>query len=179
MAKKFVKAAKPAVDRKRQIGVVVILILVFMGFSVAGYYGMGGGGGQPQQQDIPQTDYGFATSMGIQGANVGQITDALAIFGQLDSPVSLVKRLSGELYVMNSGATHLILTKASETDIKDKAKGEYLIYRVAKCDTGFGCLVEGPVNGTMTFDVYMLDRNSSFIPSGMVGLPTAAEPVVL
>ncbi len=180
MAKKFKRAEKRELSTRKKLGVLVILLLIVSGFTVAAYYGMGGGGNQgPEPDDQPRTDYGIAASTGMESANVGQISSSRALFGQLDSPVSLAKRLGGELFVMSNGATYLIFTEASEEDIKAKAAGEYIIYRIAGCDTGFDCLVEGPVNGTANFDVYILDRNSSFIPTGMVGLPSAMEPVVL
>lgn len=167
-------------ERKVKMGTLFLLVLLVLGFSVAGYWGFSPRGGQeeePQPQG-EQYEFGTGTLSGTMEGTMGELTGARAVFGQLDVPFDLSKRLEGELYLLDDGMSQLIFTDAGKDEIEDAAGGDYIIYTIASCGE-FDCLVEEAPNGSMLFDVYRLNQTSGFLQTMEIGFPTAAAAIEL
>jgi hypothetical protein len=127
---------------------------------------------QPQQTNDTQ-DYGIGTSTGVQQGRVTNLTEHNALFGQLNVALDLSERLEGDLYALDGGVSHLILTNSGPDRIEEEASGSYIVYDIAVCDS-FNCLVpeEGRTpNGTLPYNMYQLDSVSEFLTSSQVGIP--------
>ena len=131
-------------------------------------------GPTPPTEPVNETqDYGIGTSVGTEQGNVSSLTEYNAVFGQLNVPDSLAERLNGDLYLLDNGVTHLIVTGSAADEIEEEASGSYIIYGIAGCDS-FDCLVMGgnSPNGTLPYTIYQLDKDSEYLNSKRVGIPT-------
>jgi hypothetical protein len=161
---------KKKTDRKMQILIIIILVLLVAGWSVGGIIGFAGD--MQTQQEEPETqgpDYGVGIAFGEKEGNVTGISEHKAVFGQLNVPDSLAERLDGDLYLLDNGVTHVILTDAEESKIDLEASGNYIIYDIADCG-GFDCLVQGLPNGTFSYKIYQLDKASDFLSTSQIGI---------
>jgi len=172
-----IKRAKKK-DRNIKLGTGFIIILLLIGFTVAAYWGFNPQTSAPEQQPAVQENLIFrgAALSGRESAVVEGLTDNRAVFGQLNVPYDLKERLGGDLYVLDRGLTHLIITNASAEEIESQAEGEYIIYGVGVCK-GFDCLVENMTNESVFFDIYELNMSSEFLRTKRVGFPAVFEEV--
>jgi hypothetical protein len=109
-------------------------------------------------------------------SKISSVTEYKALFGRITSPENTNTRLNGDLYALDQGLNILILTSATDSLIKTETSGEYIIYRIGKCD-GFDCLLKNETvsgdwsNTTMSFSIYNLTTESKFLTTNKIGLP--------
>lgn len=158
-------------DTKIKIGSILMMVLLFFGFTIAAYWGFSPTNAPPEDptDNQPVYEFGLGTASGVEEGSIIENTGNLAIFGQLDVPQDLERRLRGELYLLDDGLTHLIFTNFSESEIRDQASGSYIVYTIADCGN-FDCLYEDEApNGTSIYDIYELDKESDFLKTMRVG----------
>jgi hypothetical protein len=134
----------------------------------------------PVEPDVePEPEYGVGISTGIREGNLTELPKYKAIFGQLNVALDLSTRIGGDLYLLDGGVSHLILTDASTGEIEDQVSGNYIIYDIAFCGD-FDCLVKDGTlpNGTLTYDVYELDSASNFLKSTTIGF-LSTNPIAI
>ncbi len=159
---------------------IVVLGLMVLGWTVGSYIGLGPQQDEPLVQEPVEPEFGIGTLMGAQKAQVGQVSDNHAVFGQLEVPGDLKERLAGDLYLLDKGASQLILTRSAKEQIEEAAAGSYIVYTIASCGD-FDCLlddqalsqVSGNSTKTLSFDVYSLNMTSAFTKTGNVGFPSS------
>lgn len=193
----MVKAIKRKVDalvapvkkkeRTNRVKIVTLiaLALMVMGWTVGSYFGFGASNdrAQPATEPKPQFEYGVCSFVETKEGTIGNLTENHAVFVQLTMATDLNKRLKGELYSVGAqnilaSVTQIIFTNASFEKITSEAKGEFIAYTIADCGT-FNCLVQNQTNGTALFDVYQLNKTSSFIKTNRIGLPSVAEGLTI
>jgi len=167
-------------ERRMRVATLIMLGLLFIGFTIAGYWGMSQRTNEPTSVPVNDTEtpteYGLGANAGSANSQVSSLTGHQAIYGQLSSALSAKRQLNGELYALDGGYTQLILTDVPESDIRAAVEGEYIIYKTGICDD-FDCLVSGDMaanltNTTFVFYLYQLDRDSQFLETSIIGLPT-------
>jgi len=159
---------------------IAVLGLMVLGWTVGSYIGLTPQQNEPTAQEPVEPEFGVGTLIGAQDAQVGLVSDNRAVFGQLEVPGDLKERLAGDLYLLDKGASQLILTRSSKEQIEEAAAGSYIIYTIASCGD-FDCLlddqalsqVSGNSTKSMSFDVYSLNLTSSFVKTGKVGFPSS------
>ena len=121
-------------ERKVKLGTAFIIILLVIGFTVAAYWGFNPRSPSPKRQTIEERlVFGEAVPSGIDSSVVEGLTGNRAVFGQLDVPYDLKKRLNGDFYILDNGLTQLIITNASTEEINSEAKGDYIVYEIGIC----------------------------------------------
>ncbi len=156
-------------DRKIKIGTMFVLVLLFLGFTVAAYWGFSPQNTAPEEPvEDDNMDFGTGFPAGTGQATVEELTGNRALFGQLEVPQDLSGRLEGDLYLLDNGLSQLILTNASEDEISDEARGDFIIYTVGVCED-FDCLITNMTNETMVFDLYELDEDSAYLRTSTIG----------
>ena len=170
-------------ERTNRVKIVTLiaLALMVMGWTVGSYFGFGASndGAQPGTELKPQFEYGVCSFVETREGTIDNLTENHAVFGQLSMPTDLNKRLKGDLYSVDAqniltSITQIIFTNASFEKINSEARGEFVVYTIADCGT-FNCLVQNQTNGTALFDVYQLNKTSSFVKTNRIGLPSIAE----
>lgn len=167
-------------EKKKSILTSKFIVLVFIvlfagGWIIGGYMSFSGG----DQQQTPQiTNQGQEFGLGsISGTEIGAIskkTGNLAVFGQLEVPLNLKERLSGDLYLLDSGVNYLILTNKTRGEVASTAAGSYIVYDIALCGT-FDCLLDNETDWSNVtspnFDIYALNATSKFLTTSRIGFP--------
>jgi len=171
--------------KSTKLMVTIVLLLLVLGFTIAGYFGMSQNSGQqtPGEEQNSTILYGIGTRAGSEKSKVSNITKYNAVFGQLATPLDTERRLNGDLYLLDQGYSQLILTNASADKIDQWTTGEFVIYRISTC-SDFDCLIDNETaanltNETLSFDIYTLNTTSRFLKTRTVGLPSAKVAITL
>lgn len=156
--------------------IVLLFIVLFAGgWIIGGYMGFSGDDNrQTPQISAQEQEFGFGNFSGTEVGAIGEKSGNLAVFGQLDVPLNLKEQLSGDLYLLAGGASHLILTNKSRDEVASTADGSYIIYDIASCGA-FDCLLDNKTDwsdvAAPVFDVYGLNCSSKFLTTSRVGFP--------
>jgi hypothetical protein len=174
------KATVSSKEKKKSFLTSKVMVLLFLvlfagGWMVGGYMSLGGGDKQQTPQiSSQQPEFGIGNFSGTEVGTIGERSKNLAIFGQLEVPLNLKERLSGDLYLLDGGASYLVLTNKTRDDVISTAAGSYIVYDIASCG-GFDCLLDNKTDWSNvtapSFDVYNLNVSSEFLTTNRVGFP--------